>query len=67
MITAGRVNQNISKVVFGEPPNLSKLDDGDVKYSTDFRDIYASLLEQVLLADGSRMLDGWKGRLKGLF
>jgi uncharacterized protein (DUF1501 family) len=53
--------------LLGEPPNLSKLDDGDVKYSTDFRDIYASLLEHVLLADAGRMLDGWKGRLKGLF
>jgi uncharacterized protein (DUF1501 family) len=51
----------------GEPPNLSKLDDGDVKYSTDFRDVYASLLENVLLSDAGRMLEGWKGRLKGVF
>jgi uncharacterized protein (DUF1501 family) len=52
--------------LYGEPPNLSKLDDGDVKYSTDFRDIYATLLEQVLLADPERLLDKWKGRLQGL-
>jgi uncharacterized protein (DUF1501 family) len=58
---------NVKGGLFGEPPNLSKLDDGDVKYSTDFRDIYGSLLEQVLLADAGRMLEGWKGRLKGLF
>ncbi len=51
----------------GEPPNLTKLDDGDVKFSTDFRDVYASLLENVLLADAGRMLDNWKGRLKGAF
>jgi uncharacterized protein (DUF1501 family) len=51
---------------FGDPPNLSKLDDGDVKFSTDFRDVYATLLERVLKADPARLLDGWKGRLKGL-
>jgi uncharacterized protein (DUF1501 family) len=51
----------------GEPPNLTKLDDGDVKFTTDFRDIYASLLENVLLSDASRLLEGWKGRLKGVF
>jgi uncharacterized protein (DUF1501 family) len=51
----------------GEPPNLTKLDDGDVKYTTDFRDVYASLLENVLLSDAGRMLEGWKGRLKGVF
>ncbi len=52
--------------LYGEPPNLSKLDDGDVKYSTDFRDIYATMLERVLKADPARMLDGWKGRIPGL-
>ncbi|HCT81696.1 MAG TPA: hypothetical protein DGT23_34980 [Micromonosporaceae bacterium] len=51
----------------GEPPNLSKLDDGDVKFTTDFRDVYASLLENVLLSDAGRLLEGWKGRLKGVF
>ena len=39
----------------------------DVKYSTDFRDVYASLLENVLLSDAGRLLEGWKGRLKGVF
>lgn len=52
--------------LYGEPPNLSKLDDGDVKFSTDFRDIYGTLLERVLKADAARMLEGWKGRISGL-
>ncbi|WP_020520049.1 DUF1501 domain-containing protein [Catelliglobosispora koreensis] len=53
--------------LYGEAPNLKKLDDGDVKYSTDFRDIYATLSEKVLNADPARVVDGWKGRLNGLF
>ncbi len=48
----------------GEQPSLTDLDNGDLKHSTDFRDVYATVLEQVLKADPQRILDGWKGRLK---
>ena len=26
--------------LYGEPPNLTDLDDGDLKFTTDFRDVY---------------------------
>ena len=41
---------------YGEPPSLTDLDDGDLKFSTDFRTIYAELLSGVLGADPVRIL-----------
>lgn len=46
----------------GEPPSLTDLDDGDLRFTTDFRDVYATLLDRVLGADPGRVLDGWAGR-----
>jgi uncharacterized protein (DUF1501 family) len=51
---------------YGTQPSLADLDQGDLKYRTDFRDVYASLLAEVLHADPERVLDGWTGRLPGL-
>ncbi|MFC7545191.1 DUF1501 domain-containing protein [Plantactinospora sp. GCM10030261] len=53
--------------LYGEPPSLTDLDDGDLKFTTDFRDVYATLLERVLGSDPGRVLDGWSGRLPGVF
>jgi uncharacterized protein (DUF1501 family) len=50
----------------GEPPSLTDLDDGDLKFTVDFRDVYATLLDGVLGADPQRILDGWRGRMPGL-
>jgi uncharacterized protein (DUF1501 family) len=50
---------------YGEPPGLTDLDDGDLRYTTDFRDVYASLLTGVLGADPGPILNGWDGRLEG--
>ncbi len=47
----------------GEQPSLTDLDNGDLKFSIDFRDVYASVLETVLKADPGPILEGWKGRL----
>jgi len=52
--------------LIGEQPSLTDLDDGDLKSTMDFRDIYASMLADVLGADAGRILDGWTGRLDGL-
>lgn len=50
--------------LYGEPPNLTKLTrGGDLQFTTDFRDIYATLLERALEADPARILNGWTGRL----
>ncbi|MDG4807674.1 DUF1501 domain-containing protein [Micromonospora sp. WMMD1120] len=51
----------------GDPPSLTDLDDGDLKYTTDFRDVYATLLERVLDTDPGPVLADWRGRLDGLF
>jgi uncharacterized protein (DUF1501 family) len=45
-----------------EQPSLTDLDDGDLKATVDFRDIYASMLAEVLGADAEKILDGHAGR-----
>ena len=31
--------------LYGSPPSLADLDDGDLKFTTDFRRVYATLLD----------------------
>ncbi|WP_375445706.1 DUF1501 domain-containing protein [uncultured Fibrella sp.] len=42
--------------VFNEAPNLTSLDEGDLKYTVDFRNIYATLLRDWLKADDTAIL-----------
>lgn len=42
--------------VVGDHPSLTDLDQGDLKYSLDFRSIYAGILDQWLKADHARIL-----------
>lgn len=51
----------------GAAPSLTDLDDGDLKFTTDFRDVYATLLERVLDTDPGPVLADWRGRLDKLF
>jgi uncharacterized protein (DUF1501 family) len=51
----------------GAQPSLTDLDNGDLKYHLDFRDVYATLVERVLGADPGPVLGDWKGRAEGLF
>jgi uncharacterized protein (DUF1501 family) len=45
--------------LYGAPPNLSDLDeDGNLRYSVDFRQIYASLLANWIGADPDLVLQG---------
>jgi uncharacterized protein (DUF1501 family) len=48
--------------LYGEQPSLKDLDDGDLKATTDFRDVFATLLESVLQADPSRYIADHKAR-----
>jgi uncharacterized protein (DUF1501 family) len=50
----------------GAEPSLTDLDDGDLKQTTDFRSVYASLLTGDLGTDPARVLDGWSQPLDGL-
>ncbi len=43
---------------YGNPPSLTNLDDGNLKYTTDFRTVYATVLERWLAADSNAVLDG---------
>ena len=43
-VAGGRVKPGL----IGEHPSLNDLDDGDLKHTTDFRSVYAALLEQWL-------------------
>ena len=51
---------------YGSQPSLTDLDNGDLKVSTDFRDVYATLLQDVLGTDPGTVLAGWSGRLRGV-
>jgi uncharacterized protein (DUF1501 family) len=51
---------------YGDQPSLSNLTQGDLAVTTDFRDIYATLLEEVLSAPPEQILNGWKGRVTSL-
>lgn len=42
--------------VYGEPPDLTNLDDGNLKFAVDFRSVYATVLEQWLQADSTAVL-----------
>jgi hypothetical protein len=53
--------------MYGDQPSLSKLVDGDLAVTTDFRDIYASVLQNDLKSDPGQVLDGWKGRVNLLY
>jgi uncharacterized protein (DUF1501 family) len=53
---------------YGDQPSLKNLIKGDLAVTTDFRDVYATLLEGLLKAPAGQSLDNWKGRsnfLKG--
>ncbi len=43
---------------FNEAPDLSSLDNGDLRYQIDFRSLYASLLEDWLESDAKNILGG---------
>jgi len=43
---------------YGDPPSLSKLSDGNLIFTTDFRSVYATLFDQVLGVDPASFLQG---------
>ena len=44
--------------LYGDAPDLRNLDDGDLRYSVDFRSVYASVLEQWLGSESEPVLFG---------
>jgi uncharacterized protein (DUF1501 family) len=67
--TAGPVfllGQGVKGGFYGEQPSLTSLDNGDLKENTDFRDVYATVLERVLGTEAGRVLGDHRGRLDGV-
>ena len=44
--------------LYGEQPSLASLDNGNLKFTTDFRSVYASVLQGYLHAPASELLGG---------
>jgi len=47
----------LEKTILGAQPSLSELDDGDLKFHTDFRQVYATLIEDWLGAASKSVLN----------
>lgn len=48
--------------IYNDSPELAQLDNGDLKYTVDFRDVYATLLDKWLDVDNGTVLGkGFKG------
>jgi len=50
------IGNHIQPGLHGQTPSLTDLDRGDLKYTTDFRSVYASLLEDWFEADAAAIL-----------
>jgi len=50
------VGDNVKAGLLGKHPSLTKLDQGDLIYNTDFRQVYASVLEDWMGADSKEIL-----------
>jgi uncharacterized protein (DUF1501 family) len=48
---------------YGDEPSLTDLDDGDVKPTTDFRDIYYTLLSHTIRTDPTPSVGAGRGDL----
>lgn len=48
---------------YGDQPSLSKLVNGNLAVTTDFRDIYATMIEGVLRVPSEQVIPGWKTKL----
>ena len=47
---------------YGDQPSLKNLTNNDLAVTTDFRDVYGTLLDKVLGIPGERILSNWKSR-----
>lgn len=50
----------------GTEPSLTDLDNGDLRATTDFRAVYATMLDRVLGTDPGKVLSGFPDRLDRL-
>jgi uncharacterized protein (DUF1501 family) len=62
------IGEAVSGGLYGDYPSLRPEDqlEGDVRYSTDFRDVYATLLDDVLNVDSEWVLNRRFGQMREL-
>jgi uncharacterized protein (DUF1501 family) len=56
------IGEKVNGGFYGDQPSLTKLIDGDLAVTTDFRDVYGTLLESILKAPAEQTLGKWAGR-----
>ena len=56
------IGEKVKGGFYGDQPSLSALIDGDLAVTTDFRDVYATVLESVLKSPAEQTLGKWVGR-----
>lgn len=62
--TAGPVfvlGHRVAGGFYGEQPSLADLDDGDLKSTMDFRQVFGTVIGSVLQADPAKYIDGFEG------
>ncbi len=52
------VGGGIKGGIYGDYPSLTDLDDGDLRFHTDFRQVYATLLDKWLVSPSQTVLNG---------
>lgn len=50
--------------MYNDIPSLTELDEGDLKYSVDFKDVYATVLDKWLMTEAKRPIVAHKGYLE---
>ena len=60
------IGEQIKGGFYGDQPSLSKLIDGDLAVTTDFRDVYATIIESILKSPAEKILGKWSGRVNFL-
>ena len=56
------IGEKVNGGFYGDQPSLAKLIDGDLAVTTDFRDVYGTLLESILKSPAEQTLGKWNGR-----
>jgi len=60
------VGDSVNGGFYGDQPSLKNLVSGDLAVTTDFRDVYATILESLLKSPVEPILGKWSGRTKFL-
>jgi uncharacterized protein (DUF1501 family) len=58
------IGDRVQGGMYGDQPSLTKLIDGDLAVTTDFRDVYSTVIENVLQTPAEKVLGKWNGRVK---